>query len=212
MRFLVVLILAFSMSVSAIADGIEDARTQALGTTVTIEGYVTVASGTFTGFSFDQGFAIQDDDAGIYVSVAVNPSLNLNKHVRVTGTLSTSYNQLVLSADVADVEILQGAKRISSSEMNTGSINNTSEGLLVAVEGAVTSGPFDDLPYGWKFFMDDGSGDITIYIASTVNFNPIDVPWLVPGQQVRLTGLSSEFGDHFEIEPRRRGDLVKIGN
>lgn len=212
MKIITALTLIFGMISAAIADGIADARLQALGTTVTIDGYVSVASGTFTGFSFDQGFAIQDDDAGIYVSVAINPSLNLNKHVRVTGTLSTSYNQLVLSADIADIEILTGAKHVDTTEMNTGNINHSSEGLLVAVEGAVTSGPFDDLPYGWKFFMDDGSGNITIYVASTVNFNPLNVPWLVPGQQIRLTGLSSEFGDHFEIEPRRRGDLVKLGN
>ena len=207
MRILAVLV--FALSLSAVAGDIADARAQGVGATVTVEGYVSVASGTFTGFSYDQGFAIQDDSAGIYVSIAVDPALHLNKYVRVTGTLASSYNQLVLSADIADVEVLSGASRVAATEMATGDINNDSEGTLVAVEGTVTSGPVYDLPYGWKFYVNDGSGDITVFIASTVsNLDPFDVPWLVVGQKVRVTGMSSEFADHFEINPRRRGDLT----
>ena len=74
---------------------------------MTIEGYVTVPSGRFTGFSFDQGFAIQDKEAGIYVSVADNPDLHLHQHIKVTGQLNSSFNQLVLSADIEDVDILK---------------------------------------------------------------------------------------------------------
>ncbi len=208
-------VMAMALSIGAItpakAEGINDARSENIGTQVTVEGYVTVPSGKFTGSSFDQGFAIQDSAAGIYVSVASNPALTLNQRVIVTGTLSSSFNQLMLSADAADVQTLGGAKHIKPTAFNTGDINNHSEGLLVNVKGTVTSNPIDDLPYGWKFNMDDGSGEITIFIPSTVNLNPFNVPWLVPGQTVSLSGLSSEFDDHFEINPRHRGDLVKIG-
>jgi len=200
----------FVLSLPAIAGDIADARAQGPGAIVTVEGYVTAPSGVFSGFSFDQGFAIQDHSAGIYVSVAENSALQLNKHVRVTGTLSSSFNQLVLAANVADVQVLNGAKHIATTPVSTGDINDDSEGLLVSVEGLVTVGPVDDLPFGWKFYLDDGSGEITIFIASTVNLNPFDVPWLMPGQKVRLTGFSSEFDDHFEINPRRQGDLIPM--
>ena len=200
------------LSMSAMAEGIDDARSQDIGTQVTVEGYVTVPSGRFAGSSFDQGFAIEDKDAGIYISVATNPGLKLNKRVSVTGTLSSSYNQLMISADTADIQVLTGARHIKPTKMDTGSINDDSEGSLVKVKGTVTSEPIDDLPYGWKFLMDDGSGEITVFIPSTVNLNPFDIPFLVPGQKIRLIGLSSEFDDHFEINPRRRGDLVKVGN
>src|SRR5919106_6212015 len=54
---------------------IAQARSLPLGTVVTIDGLVTVASGTFSSSTFDQGFAIQDNTGGIYVSVPVNHSL-----------------------------------------------------------------------------------------------------------------------------------------
>ena len=206
----ITLIFGCLLSVTGFSMDLADARQLDLGTTVTVEGYVTVASGSFTGSTFDQGFAIQDDTAGIYVSIADNPDLNLNAHVRVTGTLAESFNLLILQTDLANIEVLPGAKRQPSAEVATGDINETTEGLLIAIEGTVTRGPQDDLPYGWKLWVDDGSGEITIFIPSTVSFNPFDVPWLVPGVDVRLTGFSGEFDDHYELNPRRRGDLVKM--
>ncbi len=50
---------------------IAEARSLPLGTTVTIDGVVTVPSGAFSSSTFDQGFAIQDRTGGIYVSVLI---------------------------------------------------------------------------------------------------------------------------------------------
>lgn len=202
--------LAMVISMSSVAEGIDNARSADIGTQVTVEGFVTVPSGQFSGSTFDQGFAIEDQQAGIYISVATNPGLALNQHVSITGVLTSSFNQLMVSANAENIQQLQGAQHIQATKLETGSINNDSEGLLVNVTGTVTSNPIDDLPYGWKFLMDDGSGEITVFIPSTVDLNPFDIPWLVPGQDINLTGLSSEFDDHFEINPRQRGDLVKI--
>jgi hypothetical protein len=201
-----------AMSLPLAAENIDNARNQEIGTSATVEGYVTVASGQFTGFSYDQGFAIQDEEAGIYISVGTNPALQLNQKVRVSGTLNSSFNQTVLFADVADIEVLSGAKNIAATDINTGAVNDDSEGTLVNIKGTVTYGPIDDLPYGWSFKVDDGSGPVAVFIASTVNMNPFEIPWLQVGQSVSVTGLSSEFADHFEVNPRRRGDLVKVGN
>ena len=209
MKKYIAIICAFAITTPVFADGIADARIAELGTQVTIEGFVTVPSGRFTGFSFDQGFAIQDKEAGIYVSVADNPDLRLHQHIKVTGLLNSSYNQLVLSAGIEDVEVLKRKRRIRPTRMQTGSINDDTEGTPVTVKGTVTQGPIDDLPYGYKFYMDDGSGEITIFIASTVDINPFELTWLVPGQKIRVTGLSSEFDDHFEVNPRHRADLTR---
>ena len=51
---------------------IAEARSLPLGTIVTIDGSVTVPSGAFSSSTFDQGFAIQDQTGGIYVSTADN--------------------------------------------------------------------------------------------------------------------------------------------
>lgn len=53
---------------------IADARNKPLGTVVTVEGSVTVPSASFTSSTFDQGFAIQDATAGIYVSTTFDPA------------------------------------------------------------------------------------------------------------------------------------------
>jgi len=51
------------------------ARALPLGTVVTVEGSVTVPSGDFSSSTFDEGFAIQDDTAGIFVSIAADLDL-----------------------------------------------------------------------------------------------------------------------------------------
>ena len=64
---------------------IAQARAMPLGTVVTIEGTVTTPSGVFASSFFDEGFAIQDTTAGIFVSfpdtdIHVKPP----QHVEVT--------------------------------------------------------------------------------------------------------------------------------
>jgi hypothetical protein len=54
---------------------IAEARGLPLGTVVTVDGSVTVASSPFSSSTFNQGFVIQDYTGGIYVSVADNLGL-----------------------------------------------------------------------------------------------------------------------------------------
>ena len=72
------------------AISIAEARSLPLGTVVTVDGSVTVASGAFSSSIFDQGFAIQDYTGGIYVSVADNLGFALRQQVRVRGQLADS--------------------------------------------------------------------------------------------------------------------------
>jgi len=78
-----------SLTASVIKIG--DARTLPLSTTVTIKGTVTFPSSRISASSFDQGFAIQDKAAGIYISVATNLSLQLRDQVEVTDSWSTHW-------------------------------------------------------------------------------------------------------------------------
>lgn len=201
---------ALSLSVSA--QNIKNARQQPLGTEVTVSGFVTVPSGSFEGFSFDKGFAIEDEQAGIYISMPTDLNLQLNKNIKVTGTLASSFNQLILLTDKTQVERLKGAKKTHPAPIVTGDINDQSEGYLVQTTATVVSEIQNDLPYGWKFLIDDGSGEVTVFIASTVKFDPMNIPWLKVGQDIQVTGLSSEFDDHFEINPRKRGDILPVNN
>jgi hypothetical protein len=48
--------------------------------------------------------------------------------------------------------------------VHTGSVGESTEGSLVRALGVVTRGPVDDLPFGHTFFIDDGSGEVTVYV------------------------------------------------
>ena len=59
--------------------------------------------------------------------------------------------------------------------------------------------PTSDLPYGYKLSVDDGSGSVPVFVNVQTG---IDVSSLKPGQKVRVIGFSSQFGTHYEIDPR----------
>ncbi|MEO5731890.1 MAG: hypothetical protein ABI134_18460, partial [Byssovorax sp.] len=67
---------------------IAEARALAEGERATVEGFVTVAPGTFNSATLEQSFAIQDDKAGVYVTLPDLLDLTLDQRVRVTGKLA----------------------------------------------------------------------------------------------------------------------------
>lgn len=119
---------------------IAEARSLPAGTVVTVEGSVTVPSGVFASSTFDQGFAIEDDTAGIYVSTAENPHLNFHRRVRVTGTTGDNGVGLLalFPASLADVVILEGASPVEPIPVATGDVSEATEGLLVEITGVLS--------------------------------------------------------------------------
>ena len=203
------LLLACQIAAGAQTISIADARALPLGTVVTVEGSVTVPSGSFTASTFDQGFAIQDETAGIYVSTAFDSGLNFHHHVRVTGTLADDgFGLLVLKpASEADVVKIPGATNIAPLAVATGDVSEATEGLLIEVEGVITRGPFKDLDFGFSVFIDDGSGETQIFIPATTGVNPFNIPWVTVGNTIRVTGFGGEFDGQYEVLPRFRGDI-----
>jgi DNA/RNA endonuclease YhcR with UshA esterase domain len=187
---------------------IADARNQPLGTIVTVEGSVTVPSGAFTASTFDQGFAIQDETAGIYVSTSENPSLNFHHRVRVTGVVADDgFGLLILRpASLADVEKLSGASAVSPVSVSTGDVSEATEGSLVEVTGTVTQ-VRNDLPFGFAVFIDDGTGETQVFIPASTGINPFKIPFIVPGARITVTGFSGQFETQYEVLPRHRGDI-----
>jgi hypothetical protein len=200
-------------SVAAKGDGdrlreptIVEARAMPLGSVVTIEGTVTTPSGVFASSFLDEGFAVQDKTAGIFVSF---PDTNLEvrppRHVEVTGVLKDSSGLLVIApASVNGVNVKGKDTPVRPARVRTGSVGESTEGSLVRAVGVITQGPIDDLPFGHKFFIDDGSGAITVYVNLGTN---VDVRPLEVGQLVEVTGFSSQFTDHYEIDIRGPRDL-----
>lgn len=179
------------------------ARTLPLGTAVTIDGTATTPSGAFESSFFDKGFGLQDRSAGIYVSVAVDLNVTPGTRVRVTGELRDSFGLLILAT--TDSPKLHGkGPKIHPEPRRTGSINESSEGRLVKVVAKVTQAPTSDLPFGFIFHVDDGSGDLTIFVNTQTG---IDLSGISVGQKISITGFSSQFDTHYEIDPRFPADI-----
>jgi hypothetical protein len=197
------LLLVALPAVAAAATPIAGARDLPLGTTVTIEGRVTVPSGLFSSASLeDQGFAIQDVTSGIWVRIDVNLGLHRNQQVRVTGTLGQSFNILFVDAEPSGVELLPGSPLLIA----TGEVGDATDGLIITVAGVITD-IFDDGTYGVQFAVDDGSGPVAVFVHRSTGINPFEIPFIGLGKRVRVTGFSSRFADEVELQPRFRGDL-----
>lgn len=203
-----------ALAVPATADVVDiaDARLLPPGTEVTVEGAVTVPSGAFASSTFDQGFALQDDTGGIYVSVATSNGLHLFRKVRATGVLADDgFGVLTLRpADAGDVVRLPAAERVEPEEAETGDVSEETEGRLLDVTGTITRPVVDDLPFGYQVFIDDGSGETQVFIAASTGINPFNIPFVRPGKRIRVIGFSSQFLAQYEVLPRHRLDIRRV--
>ena len=187
---------------------IAQARSLPLGTVVTVDGVATTPSGRFESSFFDKGFGLQDRGAGIYVSVAVDLGITPRTQVRVTGTLRDSFGLLILVPDDPAAVVVHGkGPQVRPRLLATGAVGEGSEGRLVRVVAVITQAPMSDLPYGFKFFVDDGSGELTIFVNTQTG---IDLTGLAPGQAVSVIGFSSQFDTHYEIDPRFPTDISRL--
>jgi uncharacterized protein YdeI (BOF family) len=213
-RFLLTLIvsLALTMAPSAVHAAktidIGDARALPLGTTVTIKGTVTVASGAFASSTFDQGFALQDKSGGIYVSLGTDLGLQLRDQVEVTGQLADSFGLLILvPSGPGDVKQKGHGRPVRPEAVKTGSVNEATEGRLVVLEGVITQAASSDLPYGYKFYVNDGSGAIQIFVSASTG---LDLSGLALSQHVRIVGFSAQFDTTYEVQPRVQADIAVL--
>ena len=190
------------------AISIAQARSLPLGTVVTIDGLVTVASGTFSSSTFDQGFAIQDSTGGIYVSVGVNHSLAPRQQVRVTGTLADNSGLLVVT-DVTAIKVQGRGRSVQPLAVATGDVGEDTEGTIVRITGTITQPIVNDLPFGFIVVVNDGSGEVNVFVCASTG---IDVSGLSQGQTIEVTGFSGQFADHFEVDPRTQDDIRIITN
>ncbi|GAA2399942.1 hypothetical protein Cme02nite_65270 [Catellatospora methionotrophica] len=190
------------------AISIGQARSLPLGSVVTVSGTATTPSGWTESSSFDKGFGLQDLTGGIYVSVPADPHVKPRDRIRVTGALQDSYGLLILVPDgPAGITIHGRGLPILPRWLATGAVNEQSEGSLVRVVAKVTQAPESDLPYGHKFLVDDGSGELTVFVSVQ---SGIDLSRIVAGPAVVVTGFSGQFDTHYEIIPRFPSDVLVL--
>jgi len=182
---------------------IAEARSLPPNTVVTIDGSVTVPSGAFNSSTGDQGFAIQDHTGGIYVSTPDNLGFAPRQQVRVTGQLADSSGLLIL-INVTDTKAHGSGPKVQPLPVATGAVGEATEGKLVRIRGTITQPVFDDSPFGFIIFINDGSGEVHSFVCASTG---IDVSGLSPGQTIEVTGFSGQFADAYEVDPRTQADI-----
>jgi DNA/RNA endonuclease YhcR with UshA esterase domain len=203
------LVLVSASACKPASSGISPARALPAGSTVTVEGFVTVAPGTFSSVTGDQSFAIQDELAGIPVRLAEALPLTIGQRVRVTGTVQRRFKELELAAAGAGVVTLEGLKTIAPLEVATGAVNEAVVGRLLRVHGTVSKPVQDDAAYGQKVFLDDGSGEAQVFVHLSAGRPLIATSALSVGQVISVVGLGAQYETSFEVAPRRAEDLIR---
>jgi len=208
--FLLTLLLLLSSCGSEQSDTIAIATARGLspGTEVVVRGFVTVPSGLFASFTGEQGFAIEDSTGGIYVSLESAMNLPLGKEVRASGPLADIAKLIVVSSRQPAIEQLSRQVVVQPSDITTGAVSAATEGLLVRIHGTMTRPVGDDRPYGYKIFLDDGSGETQVFVPVSTGIDPLALPGLQTGQHLTVVGFSGRFNDTYEVIPRFSEDLI----
>jgi DNA/RNA endonuclease YhcR with UshA esterase domain len=182
---------------------LNEARKQADGTPVVVEGTVTTGAGVF----FD-AFYLQDDTGGIMAFNEVpEGSLKAGDKVRVYGQLKTFENnkEIEFSQFSKDVIKLGSGTPIQPKQVSTGaSTSDENKGLLVKVIGKVIS-KFDENSY----IINDGSGEVLVFTDGYIVNQSGPVPVLKAGDTLEAVGLSGSFAQGERIRVRDTKELIK---
>ena len=176
---------------------IADVRRAPLGTTVTVEGTVTVPTG-----AFDAGFAVQQADAGIYVLDSLGQSFALGARIKVTGVLVDSFGLLAIQPTAA--RSIGCGKPIEPEHRSTGAVGESTEGQVLKLRGTMHGPLVDDSPYGFKLDIDDGSGPIQVFLYPGTG---IETGGLLDGAEIAVVCFSNQYDVTYECDPRAPADL-----
>ena len=209
--FLAVLTLAGAPLQTTAADhphkiSIAQARTLPPGTVVTVDGSVTTPSGAFESSFFDKGFALQDRTAGIYVSLrptsasrscAGRESPARSRRLRSAHSRAgRSRRRPSLGHGPPGAAANFGADQPRSARRPKGGSSRVSRPSPSACRPTAVR---------LQALVDDGSGEVQIFVNIQTGST---VPGLSVGQLVSVTGFSSQFDTHYEIDPRIPADIV----
>ena len=193
---------------------IAGARAAADGSTVTVEGTLTMALGALeTG---NVAF-VQDDSGGIalYLATADWPPLEAGTAVRVTGTLDDRYSQRTLRlANAPSLVDMGSGTPVEPKVMTTGAASEALEGHLVRVAGVVAS-TADALTDGFAIDLDDGSGVLRVVVSVASGIVATDLPRNAAVVLVGVLGQRDSSGtgtSGYRLYPRSRADIVRAAD
>lgn len=178
-----------------IADTLYDARNLTLGTTITVEGVVTVPPGMFA-----KTYGYLNDDTGgiqIWFDRTKVPSLTTSDTIRVTGRLRQQKNiaQLV----VTTYTVLSKTNKLEPEELALTEITEEDIGKLITTNGEIT-----ELRSSAGYLHADGE---EIAVGAHANIGSL-TNHLHVGDQARLTGILEHTARGLTLWIRTGEDIV----
>ena len=179
------------------------ARQRPLGSTVALEGHVTVPSGVVGSFMNDNGFVLSDPLSGIYVATGNRAYRSLGTSLRVIGTLADNGHGLLVLRAVS-ISAQKGHRLIKPWPVSGPRLDEFYEGKIVQAEGEVIRIE-NDLPAGHKLFLRPGPGpEMQVFLPPSVQVDPA---LLTAGRRIQVTGFCAQYNQTYEIVVRSNRDL-----
>jgi DNA/RNA endonuclease YhcR with UshA esterase domain len=184
---------------------IQEARSQTSGTTVTIEGTASTASGSFG----DRGFYLQDETSGAYIAHHEADVLPGDK-VRVTGETAFVQGEFQI-IDVTKLEVLDKSAVPVPKEVEPDQINADHESrLILLTEMKVVEVKQPEADGSFEFTAEKDGKQVTVRVDSRTGMEYSKVA-IKEGDTVNLTGIPSQKDGTLFVKPRSQEDIVKSG-
>lgn len=206
-----------------------------VGSEVTVVGFITVAPGSFESSTGEGGFALQEltechGTSAVYIQIESGLAFDLSTYslgdrVEVTGILGSLDQLVTITIDEAsDVSLLTGGFIFFPELLQTAEIDQTIDNLdresfIIGLNGSIVVDPDgsgdtvvrdeDGLGnlFGWKIWLDDGSGVARTFWHPTADMDPELFGFLTRGASLRVNGFLNRYNDEFEVFPRGNFDV-----
>lgn len=178
---------------------ISEAKTLPLGSGVMVEGVVSAPVGLLgKDILYLEGSGIR-----VHLRSDTKEIFSMGDTVQLSGTLKNYRNELTLETDAEIPPLLISVgQQVDPVIITTGVDKEKYEGYLVRVAGEVVSTSGD------IFYIDDGSGEVRIYIMESTG---IDKPRMRTGDYASVIGIVSQYDDIYRILPRFNSD-IEVGS
>ncbi|MFH1326053.1 MAG: lamin tail domain-containing protein [Candidatus Falkowbacteria bacterium] len=170
------------------------------GDKVKVNGTVAVLPGVFSTQYF---YIVGSPGVQVYSSKKLFPDLQIGDQVEVSGELSETYGELRLKTSTAeDIQKIATSTPPEPTITECDKIGENMEAQLVRVKGEVTD------KQGSTVWLDDGSGEIEVYIKTSAKINKAKIK---EGETITVIGIVSQKDDVYRVMPRSDKDIIIEG-
>lgn len=178
---------------------IADARSKAIGTTVTVEGVITTEPGSFGG----QAFYLQDASGGIYVFQS-QTGFHQGDLISISAPTALFNSELELTSPI---NIKKTGTAAQPAKQVVTSLSEANQGQLVELQNVKIQNVVSTAPVGtFEFDVVSGANSTHVRVDGRTGLNQSTFPYH-EGQAVTVGGVSSIFQSTYQLKPRGISDF-----